>query len=107
MGEIESILLLQLEGYEGKIRVEPDIAFTSLPLEISHADAKELRWLVLVKIENKHYGLILKLPKGQDEVYKRINQQWLKKLRVEEDVYERVGLNGFIHPRLISKTKRK
>lgn len=96
--EVESILLLQLEGHEGKIRVEPDIAFTSLPLGISHADAKELRWLVLGKIENKHYGLILKLSKGREEVYKRVGEQWLKKPRGEEDVYERVGLKWFHSP---------
>jgi hypothetical protein len=70
----DSVLLLKFEGHENKIRVEPDIAFTSLPLGISQApyNARQLRWLVLSKIANRHYGLLLKPLEGQEDVYERV-----------------------------------
>jgi hypothetical protein len=73
-GEIESILLLQFKGHEKKVLVQPDIAFTLLPLGIRRApyDAKELRWLFLGDIEKQHYGLLLVPSKGQKGVYERV-----------------------------------
>jgi len=70
----DSVLLLEFEGHENKTRVEPDIAFTSLPLGISQApyNARQLRWLVLSKIGNRHYGLLLKPLEGQEDVYERV-----------------------------------
>jgi hypothetical protein len=70
----DSVLLLEFEGYENKVRVEPDIAFTSLPLGISQApyNARQLRWLVLSKSGNRHYGLLLKSVEGQKDVYERV-----------------------------------
>lgn len=70
----DSVLLLKFEGHENKTRVEPDVAFTSLPLGISQApyNARQLRWLVLGKIENRHYGLLLKPLEGQEDVYERV-----------------------------------
>jgi hypothetical protein len=75
----DSVLLLQFEGHENKIRVEPDIAFTSLPLGISQApyNARQLRWLVLSKIQNRHYGLLLKPLEGQKDVYERVGLPYL------------------------------
>jgi hypothetical protein len=73
-GEIESILLLQFEGHEKKVLIQPDIAFTSLPLGIQQApyDSKELRWLFLGEIGKQHYGLLLVPSNGQKDVYERV-----------------------------------
>jgi hypothetical protein len=75
----DSVLLLQFEGHANKIRVEPDIAFTSLPLGISQApyNARQLRWLILSKTQNRHYGLLLKPLEGQKDVYERVGLPYL------------------------------
>jgi hypothetical protein len=75
-GSTDSVLLLQFDGHANKVRVDPDIAFPSMPEGTSKVsyDARQLRWLVLSKIENRHYGLLL------------------KPLDVKQKVYERVGL---------------
>jgi hypothetical protein len=72
--EIETILILHFEGVEKGIRVQPDVAFPSPPLKTSQDlfVAKELRWLVLGEANKGQYGLLIKLRKGQEEVYERL-----------------------------------
>jgi hypothetical protein len=77
VGGVESILLLKFNGDQKDIRVEPDIAFASLPVGKSQApyDAEELRWIVLGKNKHRQHGLLLKLRKvrkGKKEVYERV-----------------------------------
>jgi hypothetical protein len=70
----DSVLLLQFEGHAKEVRVDPDIAFTSMPLGIGKVpyDARQLRWLVLSKNENRHYGLLLKPLDGEQRAYERV-----------------------------------
>jgi hypothetical protein len=77
-GVIESTLLLQFKGHKPKVRVQPDISFTSLPIGIRQMPyyAQKLRWLFLGENENQYHGLLLMLSDRQD-------------------VYERVGLARF------------
>ena len=73
INELESTLILQFQGYEKQVRVDPDIAFTSLPIGICAAPyaAEDLRWLVLGKDKNKHHGLLLVPSAGKKDVYER------------------------------------
>lgn len=77
--KIESTLLLHFEGHEQEVRVEPDIAFTPLPIGMSAPpyDAKEIRWLVLGKDEKKHFGLLLVRLDGQKNLYERVGVAWI------------------------------
>lgn len=90
--EIESTLLLRFEGHEQEVRVEPDIAFTSLPIGMSAPPygASELRWLILGKEEKKHFGLLLVTSRGQKDVFERVGMAriWspLSKLQDEAEV---------------------
>jgi hypothetical protein len=73
-GQIESTLLLQFEGYKTKVRVEPDISFTSLPIGIRQMPyyAQNLRWLFFGENENQYHGLLLMLSDRQKDVYERV-----------------------------------
>jgi hypothetical protein len=74
VGRVDSILILKFDGGQKDIRVEPDIAFASLPVEQSRPryNAEELRWIVLGKNNTHQYGLLLKLQGGNTEAYERV-----------------------------------
>jgi len=70
----KTILILHFEGAQKGIRVQPDVAITSPPLDTLEQlfDARELRWLVFGEAYKRQYGLLLRLRNDQEEVYERL-----------------------------------
>jgi len=104
-GEIESTLLLQFKGHKTKIRVQPDVSFTSLPMGIRQMPnyAQDLRWLFLGEGGNQYHGLLLKLLDRQRDLYERVGMARFYMLSVDlKDFAEVLLLRLYNCPKLAS-----